>query len=377
MDKAAFLSCLRRWQRGSISRRHFLGATGLGVASALLARGLGLPPRPAFAQGDYGGRVGLGTWPDYHDPANLAAFTARTGAAVEVTVFGSNEEMMARVRAGGAGYDVIVPSNHTIRDYVRQGLLLPLDPARLPAYDPAAQDARFLAEGTVDGILYAVPKNWGTTGYVIDSAVVTEKPTSWKDFWDLTMTRHSGQVVVHDDQITTVGAALKSLGYAFNSVDPGELAEAEALLLAAKPHLFAISSDYGPAMLSGDAVMSICWTGEALRLRREKETMVYVLGREGGEIWADFYGVPGDAPNPAGGHALIDFLLAPEVNLREVLHHGYASSDARTRALLPKALLEDPILYPAAELLAPLEFCAAGLVANEARIALFARFKSA
>ena len=377
MKRTEFMNQLWRWKRGSISRRQFLGTTGLGIATLALAQAMpGLVTRKAFA-GDIGDRVGLCTWPSYHDQANLDAFTADTGAAIEMSVFGSNEEMMAKLQAGAAGYDVLVPTNYTIEDYVGQGLLMPLDLSMIPNHDPSAHDARYLEPGIVGGVVYAIPKDWGTTGYVINSAEVTETPTTWKEFWDLTMTTHSGRVMVHDYQLTTIGNALKYYGYSFNSIDPAELAKAEELLLAAKPHLFAINSDYKPSMLSGDAVMSVCWTGDAVQLRREDPNMAYVLGREGGEIWSDFYAIPSDAPNVPGAYALIDYLVTPEVNAREVLFHGYPTSDARTNELLPTELLEDPILYPSAELLAPLEYGAAGLITNEARAELFARFKSA
>ena len=377
MKRTEFMNQLWRWKRGSISRRQFLGTTGLGIATLALANAMpGLATRKAFA-GDIGDRVGLCTWPSYHDQANLDAFTADTGAAIEMSVFGSNEEMMAKLQAGAAGYDVLVPTNYTIEDYVGQGLLMPLDLSMIPNHDPSAHDARYLEPGIVDGVVYAIPKDWGTTGYVINSDEVTETPTTWKEFWDLTMTTHSGRVMVHDYQLTTIGNALKYYGYSFNSIDPAELAKAEELLLAAKPHLFAINSDYKPSMLSGDAVMSVCWTGDAVQLRREDPNMAYVLGREGGEIWSDFYAIPSDAPNVPGAYALIDYLVTPEVNAREVLFHGYPTSDARTNELLPTELLEDPILYPSAELLAPLEYGAAGLITNEARAELFARFKSA
>ncbi len=377
MKRTDFMHQLWRWRRGSISRRQFLGSTGLGAATVALAAAMpGLAPRSAKA-GDIGDRVGLTTWPSYHEQANLDAFTANTGAAIEMSVFGSNEEMMAKLQAGAAGYDVLVPTNYTIVDYVGQGLLMPLDLSMIPNHDPSAHDARYLDPGIVDGTVYAIPKDWGTTGYVINTEVVTENPTTWKEFWDLTMTTHSGAVLVHDYQLTTIGNALKYYGYSFNSIEAAELAQAEELLLAAKPHLFGINSDYKPAMLSGDAVMSICWTGDAVQLRRENPAMAYVLGHEGGEIWTDYYAIPTDAPNVPGAYALIDYLVTPEVNAREVMFHGYPSSDARTNALLPPELLEDPILYPSAELLAPLEYGAAGLITNEARAELFARFKSA
>ena len=378
MKKKEFLYHLRRWQKGSISRRHFLGVTGLGAATLVMARELGINPlgRRAFA-GAIGDRVSLCTWPSYHDPANFEAFTNLTGAAVEVTVFGSNAEMMAKLQSGAAGFDVLVPTNYTISDYAGQKLIMPLDLKQLPQHDQSAHDARFTGEGTVDGVVYAVPKDWGTTGYVINAVEVTEKPTTWKEFWDLTMTTHSGKVMVHDYQLTTIGNALKYYRYSFNSIEPDQLAKAEELLLQAKPHLFGINSDYKPSMLSGDAVMSICWTGDAVQLRRENEGMEYVLGREGGEIWTDFYAIPSDSPNPKAAYALINYLITPEVNAKEVLFHGYPSTDSRTNALLPKDLLEDPILYPALELLQPLEFGVAGLITNEARAEIFARFKSA
>ena len=377
MKRTEFMNQLWRWKRGSISRRQFLGTTGLGIATLALAQAMpSLATRKAFA-GDIGDRVGLCTWPSYHEQANLDAFTADTGAAIEMSVFGSNEEMMAKLQAGAAGYDVLVPTNYTILDYVGQGLLMPLDLAMIPNHDPSAHEARYLEPGIIDGVVYAIPKDWGTTGYVINTDEVTETPTTWKEFWDLTQTTHSGRVMVHDYQLTTIGNALKYYGYSFNSIDPAELAQAEELLLASKPHLFAINSDYKPSMLSGDAVMSICWTGDAVQLRRENPAMAYVLGREGGEIWTDYYAIPADAPNVPGAYALIDYLVTPEVNAREVLFHGYPTSDARTNELLPTELLEDLILYPAADLLSPLEYGASGLITNEDRAELFARFKSA
>ena len=116
ISRQKFMEELWRYQKGSVSRRHFLGVTGLGAASAVLGAAMpGLMPRPALAQG-IGDRVALATWPNYHDAANFDAFAAETGAAVQVNVFGSNEEMMAKLQAGAAGYDVLVPTNYTIRD---------------------------------------------------------------------------------------------------------------------------------------------------------------------------------------------------------------------------------------------------------------------
>ncbi|MFZ5790305.1 MAG: ABC transporter substrate-binding protein [Pseudomonadota bacterium] len=378
MDRKEFIYHLRRWQKGSISRRHFLGVTGLGLATAVLAKAMPelVGPRPAFA-GELGDRVSLTTWPNYHDPKNFEDFTAKTGVNVEVNVFGSNEEMLAKLQAGGTGWDVFVPTNYTISTYKELDLIEPLDLSLIPNYDPSTYEKRFVEAGSIDGTTYAVSKDWGTTGYAVNTKKVTEKMTSWKEFWDLSMTKYSGRAMVHDYQLTTIGNALKYYGYSFNSIDEKELADAEKLLLAAKPHLFAINSDYQPSMRNGDAWLSVAWTGDAKQMHKDLPEIVYVLGKEGGEIWSDFYAVPKGAPHRAAGYALINFLLDPAVNAKEVLAHGYPSADSRTNALLPKELLEDPIMYPAAEALAPLEFGAAATLTNPARAEIMARFKAA
>ncbi|SMF51602.1 spermidine/putrescine transport system substrate-binding protein [Tistlia consotensis] len=377
ISRQKFIDELMRWRRGSVTRRHFLGVTGLGLATAVMAQAVpGLKPRRALAA-DLGDTLNFTTWPNYFDPANLEAFTKQTGVAINVSVFGSNEEMLAKLQAGGTGWDVFVPTNYTISTYKKLDLIDPLDLKRLPNYDPSSQDQRFVKPGTIDGTVYAVPKDWGTTGYVVNTAKVKGEMTSWKQFWDRTRDDLSGRVMVHDYQLTTIGNALKYFGYSFNSIDPKELADAEKLLLDAKPHLFAINSDYQPAMRAGDAWMSVCWTGDGEQLHRDMPEMAYVIGREGGEIWTDFYAIPKSAPHKAAAYAFIDYILTPEVNAREVLAHGYPSTDARTNKLLPAKVLDDPILYPAQELLTNLEFGAAATLTDPNRAELMARFKSA
>jgi spermidine/putrescine transport system substrate-binding protein len=373
-----FIHQLWRYKNGSIGRRQFLGVTGLGVATAVLAQAMPelVGVKTAFA-GNIGDKVSLATWPNYHDPKNFDKFKELTGAEVEVSVFGANEEFLAKLQAGGTGWDLFVPTNYTISTHASLGLIEPLELGKVPNYDISKQDARQIDEGTVNGVVYAAAKDWGTTGFAVNTAKIKENPTTWKEFWDLTRGAYSGRVTVHDYQLTTIGNALKYYGYSFNSNDPKELADAEKLLIEAKPHLFAITSDYQPAFRNGDAWLGICWTGDGEQLHRDIPDINYVLGREGGEIWTDFYAIPKSAPNREGGYALLNFLLDPAVNAVEAKFHGYATTDERVRELLPKEILNDPIIYPAADLLKPLEFGAAATFTNPARAEILARFKSA
>jgi spermidine/putrescine transport system substrate-binding protein len=371
-----FMDELMRLKRGSVSRRHFLGVTGLGLATAVFSREFGILPKPAFAQ-DLGDRMAIATWPNYHDPATFEAFAADTGVAVEVNVFGSNEEMLAKLQAGASGWDLFVPTNYTISTYAKLGLIDPLDLSKVPNFDPASQNTRFTAEGTVDGVVYALPKNWGTTGFAVNTSKLTKPITTWKEFFEVAQAEGDGRVMVHDYQLTTIGSALKVFGFSFNSIDPAELAKAEELLLRVKPHLYAISSDYQPPMRATDAWMTMCWTNDGAQLHRDMPEIEFVLGRDGGEIWTDFYAIPKDAPNKAAGYALLNYLMDPKVAVKEHLANGAPSTDARVNALLPKEVLENRILYPDEALLSALEFGAAVTLTDPGRAELMARFKSA
>ena len=183
--KQRFMEELRRYRNGSVTRRHFLGVTGLGTATAVPgAAVLGLRSWPALAQ-DIGDRVVLATWVNYHDKASFDDFTDDTGAFVRVYVFGSNEEMLVKLPAGGLGWDVFVPTNYTITTHVAEDLIEPLDVLKLPNYDAGAFDPRLSDAGTVDRTLYAVPKNWGTTGFAVNTTHAGDNAlTTRKDFFD-------------------------------------------------------------------------------------------------------------------------------------------------------------------------------------------------
>jgi spermidine/putrescine transport system substrate-binding protein len=371
-----FADELMRFKKGSVTRRHFLGVTGLGLAASVLGARTGLLSSPAYAA-DLGTQMSIATWPNYHDPATFDAFTKKTGVAVEVNVFGSNEEMLAKLQAGASGWDLFVPTNYTISTYHKLGLIDELDLARLPNFSPASENQRFTHQGAIDGKTYAVPKNWGTTGIAFNSAKIKSPVTSWKDFFDIAQGEADGRVMVHDYQLTTIGNALVALGYGFNSIKADELAKAEELLIKVKPHLFAINSDYQPGMRAGDAWMTMCWTNDGAQLNRDVPEIKFTLGKDGGEIWCDFYAIPKDAANKPAAYALLDYLMTPEVAVKEHIFNGAPTTDSRVLALLPKDVTSNLIVYPDEAALTPLEFGAAVTLTDPARAEVMARFKSA
>ncbi|MHA7968579.1 ABC transporter substrate-binding protein [Rhizobium sp. CAU 1783] len=376
MTPRRFIDEFMRLKRGSVTRRHFLGVTGLGLASAVMGGTSGPWNRPVFAS-ELGGQVSVNSWPNYHDPATFEEFTRLTGVEVLLTVTGSNEEVLTRLQMGSAAWDLIVPTNYVISTYAARGLIEPIDLSRLPNYDRKTQNPRFMSAAEIDGKTYAVPKNWGTTGMAANTDELDSMPIRWREFFHLAMTDASGRTIVHDYQLTTIGNALVSLGHSFNSVDPAELARAEALLLQVKPHLFAIDSDYQPAMRAGDAWLTMCWTVDGLQLNRDIPDIEFTLGSDGGEIWTDYYAVPASAPNKPAAYALLDFLMQPEIALKEHLATGAPTTDSRVMTQLPPEIVSNRIIYPNEASLSPLEFGAAVTLTDPGRAELMARFKAA
>src|SRR4051812_5362507 len=76
--------------------------------------------------------VHLGIWSNYITPETIAEFEKTTGTKIIVSNFSSNEELLAKMQAGGAGFDVVVPSDYMVTSMVKLGLLKKLDRAKIP-----------------------------------------------------------------------------------------------------------------------------------------------------------------------------------------------------------------------------------------------------
>jgi spermidine/putrescine transport system substrate-binding protein len=374
IDRHGFIDQWMRLKRGSVSRRHFLQVTGLGLAS-LVFGGSATGSAPANA-GTLGKSVSIATWPNYHDPATFEQFSQLHDIAVKVEIIGSNEVMMQRMQTQTAAWDLIVPTQYALAPYANLGLIEPLDLSALPNFDPAANPERYLAPAMFHSRLHALPKNTGTTGIAYNRRRLDDV-TSWRGFFDTAMGDASGRTIVQDYQLTTIGAALVALGYAFNSIEPDALSKAEDLLMQVKPHLLAIDSDYQPAMRTGDAWLSMCWSNDAVQLVRDIDEIHYRLGSDGGEIWTDYYAIPTRTQNRPAAYTLLNHLMDPKVAAVDLLASGGATTDNRVLALLPEEIVSDKVIYPDEASLSALEYAIAVVLTDPNRAAIMTRFKAA
>ena len=364
-----------------LTRRQFLAVSGASIGAAALA---GCAP-PASSTGPTakasgGGVVGetmtLATWPNYHNPAVIAAFEAVSGVKVNLTVYSSTEEMEAKIRAGNSGIDVVVPSNYAVEGWVADKLIQAIDYAKLPAFKREDWNALFMDQAFDKGNTHTIPKNWGTTGIAYRSNKVTKDVTSWKQFFDVAGTTYAGKTVIVDHQISSIGSAAVGMGLSLNTIDVGQMGQIEAMLTKLKPKLYAISSDVQPPLRNEDSWLSIAWTGDGVQVSRDKADARYVVADDGGELWIDSYSIANDAPNAAGAYAFLDYILQPEHAALETEFCLFPHANDKATALLDPAIRDNKIIYPSADRLAKLEYAVNATYNSPLRAETWARIKA-
>jgi spermidine/putrescine transport system substrate-binding protein len=317
-------------------------------------------------------------WADYVNPKTYPAFEKATGVKVKKDFYVSNEALQAKLQGGAKGYDLVVPTGYMVQILAGANQLQEIDYSKLPNVE-ANIDSKFQGLPFDPDDKFSVPKDWGTTGFMYRTDLVKEKPTSWKEFYELAKGPYSKKVTVLDGIPEVVGSALVMLGHSYNSEDEAELEQAKQELIKLKPHLLAITStEYKQMLISGRAVMALGWNGDGAAVAAKKPAE-YVIAEEGGEFWVDSYAIPVGANNPDAAHAWINYVYDPKNNAVET-EYTYYGSPLKREVLKPEI---DPAVFkntdvfppePTLDKLEPNEVTPAG---TKLRDRIWTEFKSA
>jgi spermidine/putrescine transport system substrate-binding protein len=392
---------LRRAADTKVPRRSFLAAAGLlGGSAALAACSTGTgggttapagsaPAGSASAAAPSGGasaapagdvekQLFMYNWSDYVNPENMDKFKAEFGVEkFQYDTFANNEELLAKLQAGASGYDIACPTAEYTPAMVEGGYLAKLDLSRIPNQKYINPAFKGLWWDPNDE--YQLPKDFGTTGVLYRSKIVTEPLTSWQEFFDLATGKYSGKVVLVDSMGDVMVMPLKMLGKSLNSVEKADLDAAREIMLKLAPHVLALDSDtYQDKLASEEAVLCLGWTGPLVELRGAPETAdtKYVVPSEGSLYWLDTWVMMSDAPNPNAAYAWLNFIHDPENQAKETIFTGYGSPNDEARKYIPQEMLDDPSIFPPEDVMANLEG-AEDTSGNEQRIDIWQEFKSA
>ena len=273
-------------------------------------------------------------WGSYMDPDILTQFEAECGVKVHQDIYSSNEEMIAKIQSGNAGYDVVVPTDHAIQTMIGRGLLRELTMGNIPNFAnlKASQIGLYYDPENK----YSVPYQWGVTGIAYNTAAFPTPPTSWSVLFDPTeLCEHTGFASLLDDEREVLGAALTYLGYEYNDTDSAHHTEAMALITASKPCLAGFDSDvFNLTLVSEEILLAHAWSGGVAQARSENDKVAFFIPEEGGAIWQDNLAIPVDAPSPYTAEIFINYLLLPDIGAQLSNYTYYFTPNEAAEPLL-------------------------------------------
>jgi len=295
-------------------------------------------------------------WPNYLDPELVERFEQQHGAKVREVYFeGDDQRDEMLVSSDGAGYDVALVSGNMLQTYVRSGWLEPMTEQQVPNLVHVSPRWR-TAFAAADG--FAAPYTWGTLGIGYREDLVPEPIESWMQIFrpDPIL---QGRIAMLSHNRDLVGMALMALGHSSNTKDEHELLQAEALLLAQQPHVRTygyIGLTPDSAMVSGEIAAAMMFNGDALMLQEFEPRIRFIVPREGGNLWVDYFAVMNRSTRKDIAFAFVDFLNEPENAAQAAQFVYYATTNESAKRLLPEEFMSDAVIHPSPETLERSEF---------------------
>jgi spermidine/putrescine-binding protein len=339
-----------------LTRRGALAAGMTGLAGAFLAAcggttGSAGPAKQVATTATVEPNLVIANWVDFQAPGNLKAFAAQEHVRITKASYGSEEELLAKLEAGGSAYDLVVPGGSGLQQLRERNLAQELNHALLPNIRNVLP--QFDGEGYDPGNRFSVPKDYGITSFFWRPAAIRTAPRTLRDGFDAIRANPRVQVNLIESPNELINAALAALGHSINTTDNGQLDDAKALLLAIKPNVDSISSTYLERGQRGEIDLALGYSGDARRIeqaRAAKHDDVRFLVPEGRcQYFVDLWVIPTAAKDPVAAHKFINFILDPKRAAAEQAYVQFGSTVKGTDAYVPADLAHDPIANIPAE----------------------------
>ncbi|MEZ4816273.1 MAG: spermidine/putrescine ABC transporter substrate-binding protein [Bdellovibrionota bacterium] len=294
----------------------------------------------------------LSIWPNYISEDVIKSFEKDTGITVEVSNFSANEELYAKLKAGGNVYDLVVPSDYMIEIMAEEGLLEELGSGFNAAKENV--DPNFLGRDFDKENKYSLPYAWTATGIAFNKDMVKEKVESWKAL--LTSKTLAGKLALLDDGREVIAAALRADGKSINTTSDDDLKDAKKLLMGVRSRVKLFTSEPYLALSNKEIGVAQIYSSDALQLKREGKLNVdFVLPEEGGPIAIDNFAVPKGAQGKELAQKFVSYVLTPaqyKVNFESQLFGPVVKN---LSSLVSDDLKNNKVLFPQAEKVSKLE----------------------
>ncbi|MCO5126894.1 MAG: extracellular solute-binding protein [Rhodobacteraceae bacterium] len=297
------------------------------------------------------GELQLFNWGDYTNPELIKKFEDETGIKVTITDYDSNDAALAKIEAGGHGFDLVVPSANYVQIYVEKGLVQELDLSKLSNHGNIAP--QWMESSYDPGRKFSVPWQWGSTGVAVNKTAYSGDINTSAIFMD-PPEELVGKVNVTPEMNDVLSLAIMYEGGEPCTEDTEILKKVRDALLEAKPKWQ--SMDYGMTekMAANDVMASVYWNGAIFRARLQNPDVVYGYPKEGYPLWMDQVMLLSDANNTEEAYKFLDFIMMPENAALISSFARYANGITGSEAFMPEDMKDAP------EINVPAEFAAAG-----------------
>jgi spermidine/putrescine transport system substrate-binding protein len=275
------------------------------------------------------GELHIFNWADYINPKLVEKFEKTYNVKVTVDTYDSNETMLAKVRAGHTGYDIVVPSDYTVKIMADAGMLAATRPNQMSNFKN--MDPKWINVYWDPGRNYSVPWQTGTTALTVNTAKYKGDINTYAILFD-TPPELRGRVNMLQDMNSVIHAAERYLGLPRCGGDPANLKKINALLQNAKKSYWrTLNWDTLGKLTSGDVDASQNWNGYSWRARQQNPAMKYGYPKEGIEGWMDNVAVLKDAPNLENAKLFQNFIMDPQnaalISMYSFYNNGILGSD--------------------------------------------------
>lgn len=273
-----------------------------------------------------------------------AEFTKLTGIKVNYTNYATNEELYAKLKGGGASYDVIIPSDYMLSKMIKEGMVQPLNMDNIPnfkyimpsfvnpAYDPQNE--------------YSVPYTWGTIGLIYNTTQIDipKEDIDWDILWNADYT---DQILMFDNPRDAFAIAEIMMGYSLNTEDKDELTAAANKLKEQKSVVQAyVMDEIFDKMAANDAWIAPYYAGDALTILEENEDLDFVIPKSGTNLFIDAMCIPTCAKQKEAAEMYINFMCEPDIAHANIDYICYSTPHSAALEMLDEDVRENPISYP-------------------------------
>lgn len=307
------------------------------------------------------GELKIMMWSDYLPEPFTSKFTEETGVTIKHTPYGSNEELINKIRATkGRGFDLISPTNDRTGQWQDLDLLQTFDMSRVPTDNVLPSMLDISAKFSWDGEPRHLPYLWGTEalGWRTDKWEQSYENLSYGDLWSDEL---KGKVMGRPHSMMAgIGLYLDRTGAlpsnrmldAYKDEENMRRIwnEITAFAVDHKSHVKQFWNDADGQIngfMQNDVVLGQTWDGPPLRLKAEGKPVTFMAPQEGAFTWLDGLAIPVGAQNMDAIYEFIAFAYNPENAGMLANETGYnATAKGADEFLTPDAKKNFQEAYP-------------------------------